>query len=227
LRTPPSTSSPPKTTSQAPRGEQAPRPPVCLGLTGGIGSGKSAALHAFARRGAAVLSADDIVHRLYRDADVIAAVRGRFGDQVIAHDGSVDRAVLGPLAFAQDGGIPFLEHLLHPRIGHAREAWVAEQRALRPPPPLLVCEVPLLFETGLTDQFDAVFVVTASEAVRRRRVAARGQEFAERSTLQWDEARKVAAAEGSYVNDASPEALDEWAGTIFTRFTSGVPHGTA
>lgn len=174
-----------------------------------------------------MLSADDLVHCLYRDPDVIAAVRERFGSDVMAADGSVDRAVLGSRAFADDGGITFLEQLLHPRIARARAIWVAEQRSLVPPPPLLVCEVPLLFEAGLADRFDAVFVVTAPEALRRQRVAARGQAFVQRSGLQWDEARKVAAADGSYVNDGSPEALDDWALAVFLRYASSIPDGTA
>ncbi|MGA0067949.1 MAG: dephospho-CoA kinase, partial [Miltoncostaeaceae bacterium] len=67
--------------------------------------------------------------------------------------------MLGEAAFSGDG-LAFLEDLLYPRIGIAREAWVAEQRAADPAPPVLVCEVPMLFEAGLVDRFDAVLVVT-------------------------------------------------------------------
>ena len=192
-----------------------PAPPPSIGLTGGIGSGKSAALRAFSRRGAAVLSADDVVHGLYRDPEVIAAVTERFGHDILATDGQVDRALLGQRAMAEDGGIGFLESLLHPRIGAARDAWVAAQRAQAPPPPLLVCEVPLLFEVGLQDHFDQVLVVTAPPEVRRARVEARGQDFDARAAMQWDEDRKVAAANASYVNDGSEADLDAWVGRMF------------
>ena len=192
-----------------------PSSPACIGLTGGIGSGKSAALQAFARRGAAVLSADEVVHRLYEDPAVITSVVERFGPDVSGADGAVDRPALGAAAMATDGGMAFLEGLLHPRISDARTAWITEQRALVPPPPLLVCEVPLLFEVGLADRFDAVLVVTASDDVRRARVAARGQDFDARAALQWDEDRKVAAANASYVNDGTEAQLDAWVGEMF------------
>ncbi|MCU0307659.1 MAG: dephospho-CoA kinase [Thermoleophilia bacterium] len=188
-----------------------------MGLTGGIGSGKSAALAAFARCGAAVLSADAVVHALYADREVRAAVRERFGPGVIGPGGEVDRAALGARAFAEEGGIRFLEDLLHPRVGAAREAWVAARRAEDPPPPLLVCEVPLLFEAGLADRFDAVLVVTASEAVRRARVEARGQRFAERVGRQWDEGAKVAAADCAFTNDGDLDALGTWVAGCFAR----------
>ncbi|MSO44850.1 MAG: dephospho-CoA kinase [Thermoleophilia bacterium] len=197
-------------------GPEAPAP-LCLGLTGGIGAGKSAALDAFSRRGAAVLSADAVVHRLYEESDVIAAVVDRFGQEVLAPDGSVARAVLGERAFAEEGGIAFLESLLHPRVTRAREAWVQQQLSTDPPPPLLVCEVPLLFEAGLVDRFDAVAVITAPEAVRRARVTARGQEFAPRMGRQWDESAKVAAADEVLVNDGPIDRVDDWVADIMER----------
>jgi dephospho-CoA kinase len=196
--------------------------PVCLGLTGGIGSGKSAALAAFARLGAAVLSSDAVVHDLYRDPEVIAAVRERFGAGIV-RDGQVDRAALGKLAFAQEGGLAFLEGLLHPRIGRRRREWLARQAAARPAPPLLVCEVPLLFETGTEDQFDAVLVVTAGEEVRRARVEARGQRFAERRGRQLDEAAKVARADRAFVNDGPIAELEAWVGERFREYATPEP----
>ncbi|MEQ9093231.1 MAG: dephospho-CoA kinase, partial [Miltoncostaeaceae bacterium] len=144
-----------------------------LGLTGGIGSGKSAALDAFAACGAAVLSSDDVVHGLYADPAVTRAVVERFGPEVLGEDGAVDRAVLGPRVFGDRRAVAFLEGLLHPRIAGARLGWIAARRAESPPPSLMVCEVPLLFEVGLAGDFDAVVVVTAPEWVRRARVEAR------------------------------------------------------
>ena len=184
-------------------------PPV-LGLTGGIGSGKSEALRAFAELGAATLSSDDAVHAAYARPEVVERVRARFGDAVIGPDGAVDRAVLGPRAFAEEGGLAALEAIIHPLVGEAREAWIAEQAAADPPPPLLVCEVPLLYEVGLSDLFDAVLVVTASPGVRRERVEARGQDFAARAAHQMPEEEKVARADASFVNDGDRDALRAW-----------------
>lgn len=163
------------------------------------------------------------MHGLYARPDVIAAVTERFGSDVLRPDGSVDRPALGARAFADPEGIRFLEGLLHPRIGVAREEWVARERAAEPAPPLLVCEVPLLFEAGLRDMFDAVLVVTAPEGVRRARVEARGQAFGQRAGLQWDEDRKVAAADHAYVNDGDLAALEAWVADMFGRYAGRRP----
>jgi dephospho-CoA kinase len=194
-------------------------PPPCLGLTGGIGAGKSAALDAFREQGAATLSSDEIVHDLYRRPEVISAVAERFGIDVIRADGSVDRSLVGSRAFA-GAGLPFLEQLLHPLIGVARTEWVAHQRSLDPPPLLLVCEVPLLFEAGLVDAFDAVVVITASETVRRARVEARGQNFTARAAQQMSEADKVARADHAYVNNGSLEDLRAFVTSVVGRYAA-------
>jgi len=141
---------------------------------------------------------------------VVAAVRGRFGDGVLDARGAVDRALLGPRAFAEEGGLGFLEGLIHGRVGERRRQWIAEQAAATSPPALLVCEVPLLFEAGLQAEFDAVIVVTASEPVRRARVEARGQDFGQRSARQTPEAEKVARADRAYVNDGGVAELRAW-----------------
>jgi dephospho-CoA kinase len=186
-------------------------------VTGGIGSGKSEALRAFEALGAAVLSADEVVHRLYLDPDVVAAVVKRFGAEV-APGGVVDRGRLGPAAFADADGLRALEALLHPRVERARQEWAREMLRRDPPPPLLVCEVPLLFEVGLQDTFDAALVVTASEAVRRVRVEGRGQSFNERRDRQIPEAEKVRMASAAFTNDGSVEELEAWVADRFAEY---------
>lgn len=210
---------PPRTTSPPPdRVTGAPPAPPCIALTGGIGSGKSEALAAFAACGAATLSSDAVVHDLYADLEVIAAVRARFGDGVLDAGGRIDRPALGERAFAQEGGVAFLEGLLHPRIEGRRRAWLAEQAARRPAPPLLVCEVPLLFEAGVEGAFDASLLVTAAEQVRRRRVEARGQDFDARSARQMPEADKAARADRVLVNDGALESLRAWVADRFAEY---------
>lgn len=137
-------------------------------------------------------------------------MRARFGDGVLDQAGAVDRRALGPRAFAEEGGLAFLEGLVHGRVARHREQWMAARLAEAPPPPLLVCEVPILFEAGAADQFDAVIVVTASDDVRRARVEARGQDFDQRAARQMPEAEKVARADRAYVNDGDIEALRAW-----------------
>ncbi len=165
-----------------------------------------------------MLSADEVVHALYRDPAIIRRVRERFGPDVLTVGGEVDRRALSGHAFAADDGMAFLEGLLHPRIARARREWIARVAASDPPPPLMVCEVPMLFEAGLADAFDAVVVVTAPEGVRRARVAGRGQDFDLRSRRQQDEDAKVAAADMAFVNDGSPDALDQWVGSVMARY---------
>jgi dephospho-CoA kinase len=191
-----------------------------IGLTGGIGSGKSVALDAFRRLGAAVLSSDEVVHRAYADPAVAAAVAGRFGPRVLDAAGRVDRRALAAAAAGEVDGFLFLERLVHPRVAAARAAWAAEASAATPAPPLLVCEVPLLFEAGIEGEFDAVLVVTAPDELRRARVEARGQDFGALSARQTPEAEKVRRADGYRVNDGSVEALEEWVAEMFARYTA-------
>lgn len=199
--------------------------PRVLGLTGGIGSGKSAALEAFSRLGAAVLSSDAVVHDCYGDPGIVARVRERFGNEVIGADGVVDRAALGARVFGDDDARRFLEGLIHPQVGLARERWIERERSLTPPPPLLVCEVPLLFEVGLEDLFDAVVTVTASDDVRRRRVEDRGQDFDARRGTQIPEDEKIARSDHAYVNDDGLDDLAAWVRTVFDSYA--VPGPTA
>ncbi len=208
----------PRETTRSAIEDREPVTPRSLGLTGGIGSGKSAALDAFRRLGAAVLSSDEVVHAIYAEPGVIDAVRDRFGPGAVTPDGRVDRAALGALAFADPEGIAFLEQLVHPRVGAAREAWQEAQRCRTPAPPLLVCEVPLLFEADLVGAFDAVLVVTASEPIRRARVAARGQDFSARSGRQMTEDEKVRRATRYVVNDGSMSQLEEWVAERFQEY---------
>ena len=171
-----------------------------------------------------MLSADEVVHGLYADPEVARVVADRFGSAVLREDGAVDRGRLGARAFAEEGGIAFLEELLHPLVEQRRREWVAAQDLRDPAPPLLVCEVPLLFEAGAEDRFDAVLVVTASEETRRARVEGRGQRFEERSGRQVDEAEKVARADHAYVNEGSLADLEAWVAERFAEY-AGRPCG--
>lgn len=164
------------------------------------------------------MSSDEVVHRTYDDPDLVERVRARFGDGVIDGAGRVDRASLGRVVFGDERARRDLEGMIHPRIESARRDWIAAQRALDPPPPLLVCEVPLLFEVGLQDRFDAVLMVTASESVRRARVADRGQDFDGRAAGQMDEAVKRTLADRVFVNDGARDALDRWVAERFTEY---------
>jgi dephospho-CoA kinase len=185
---------------------------VAVAVTGGIGAGKSEALRAFERHGAAVISSDEIVHELLRtDEDVRAALRERWGDGVFASSGEVDRERVAQVVFADAGELDWLERLLHPRVVATYLTW-RERLAEQPDPPTVsVTEVPLLYEVGGDSRFDAVVVISASPAVRVSRQV-RPMQDRERRLIPDDE--KLARADFAYVNDGSLEELD--------RFVSGV-----
>ncbi len=180
---------------------------MVLGLTGGIGAGKSTALEAFARRGCPTLSSDEVVHDLYATAAVREAVVTRFGPGVLDQSGEVDRARLAPIVFADPASREFLEQLLHPLVADELERF----RTLYPEHEVLVHEVPLLYEAGLADRYDAVVLVTAPADLRRLRAPGR---FDERAGTQLPEADKLELADHVIVNDGDFAKLDAAIGQL-------------
>jgi dephospho-CoA kinase len=180
-----------------------------IGLTGGIGAGKSAALDALERLGAAVLSTDRVVHELYGSDDVRDAVMERFGPEV-APGGDVDRPAVARRAFATAENRAWLEAMLWPRVG-ARMAQWREQVSERTPAPIAaVVEVPLLFESGMERAFDATISVIAPEELRAQRAAARGHAaLTERSSRQLTQDEKADRATYVVVNDATLTELEQ------------------
>jgi len=181
--------------------------PPFIGLTGGIGAGKSTALAALERLGAACLSTDRVVHELYESADVRDAVVDRFGPEVLT-EGRIHRGALAGRAFASDEGRRWLEDLLWPRVGARMMAWRQEQEQAEPPPRALVVEIPLLFESGLDRGYDATIAVIADEAVRHERAAGRGHEaLDERTARQLTQEEKSHRATYTVVNDGTEAEL--------------------
>jgi dephospho-CoA kinase len=191
--------------------------PVAVAVTGGIGAGKSEALAAFARHGAAVISSDEIVHRLLsEDGDVRSALVERFGKSVLDADGQVDRAAIAEIVFADREALDWLEGLLHPRVVQEYMTWRERLGDEDEPPPVSVTEVPLLYEVGGQDRFDAVVVITAAPELR----AARSQVDAEeREPRLLPDSVKVAQADFAYVNDGSLDELDAFVGEVLRELT--------
>jgi dephospho-CoA kinase len=188
-----------------------------VGLTGGLGSGKSTALAALGRLGAEVISSDDVVHELYDETELRDAVVARFGPDV-APDGVVDRAVLAQRAFARDEDRAWLEGLLWPLVGARVGAWLERARDRRPPPKAAVVEVPLLFEAGLGDLYDATIAVVSGEELRRERAAARGHAVVdERAARQLSQAEKAARATYVVRNDGTVEELERALSSILDK----------
>jgi dephospho-CoA kinase len=181
-----------------------------VGLTGGMGAGKSTALAALERLGAAVLSTDAVVHDLYaHDAGLRDAVLARWGPEV-APDGVVDRAAVARHAFAQESERRWLEGLLWPRVGARVAAWLEQARAQRPAPPAAVVEVPLLFEAGMEGLYDATIAVVADERLRAERAAGRGHALAdERAARQLSQEEKAQRATYTVRNNRGERELEE------------------
>jgi dephospho-CoA kinase len=179
-----------------------------VGLTGGMGAGKSTALAALEELGAQGLSTDAVVHQLYQDTRVSKAVVERWGPE-LAPDGVVDRAAVAARAFAggdEDRG--WLESLLWPLVGARIAAWLEYVRALYPAPRAAVVEVPLLFEAGMERGFDATIAVIAREDTRARRAAGRGHALAdERAARQLSQEEKAQRATFVVRNDGTEADL--------------------
>jgi dephospho-CoA kinase len=193
------------------------RRPLAVAITGGIAAGKTEALAAFARRGAAVSSADELVHRVYReDESLKSELRERWGDGVFDADGEVDRAAVAVIVFADRFELNWLESVLHPRVGQMHKQWLDEVAARPDPPALVAIEIPLLYETGGEERFDKVVVLTASPLVREAR---RGV-FAEREARLIPDEEKIQRADFAYVNDGSLEELDAFVDRVVQELAS-------
>ncbi|MGH3024648.1 MAG: dephospho-CoA kinase [Gaiellaceae bacterium] len=181
---------------------------MAVAVTGGIGAGKSEALRAFARHGAAVISSDEIVHELLRDdPEVKRAVVERLGEEVLGQDGEIDRGKVGKVVFADPEALRWLEQLLHPRVVARYLDWREELAELPDPPAVCVTEVPLLFEVGGETRFDKVVVVTASSEAR---VARRLGPIRDRERRLLADEEKAKRADFVYVNDGTLAELDEF-----------------
>lgn len=201
---------------------------VEIGVTGNIGAGKSTVARGLARRGAYVIDADALAGRALRDEAVVAEIVAVFGRDV-APGGTVDRGALAARVFADDQARRRLEAIVHPRV----RAWASEEaarvKASPDAPPVIVHDVPLLFETGLDRHLDLSVLVDAPLETRIARVT-------ERSGLTADQVRARDAAQGSLTskreradvvidNDGDPAALEAQLGELWRRLTERPAHG--
>ncbi len=191
--------------------------PIAVAITGGIGAGKSEALAAFARHGAAVISSDEIVHRLLsEDEDVRAQLVERFGKAILDDEGQVDRGAIAEIVFADPEALAWLEGLLHPLVVQEYMSWRERLAEGDDPPPVTATEVPLLYEVGSQERFDVVVVVTAPPDVRTARTDVDAEDR-ERRLLP--DSVKVAQADFAYVNDGSLEELDDFVEGVVRELT--------
>jgi len=178
---------------------------VAVGLTGGIGAGKSTALSLFKEQGALTLSADRIVHELYLQRGLSDRVARHFGRDVLNERGLIDRARLAELVRGNPQELRWLEELTHPRVADRI------RRSVRGAPrgAVVVAEVPLLFESGLNSLFDMIVTVEAGPETRRRRSihGFDAVQFSELEGLQASTERRMRHSHLVFHNDGDMEAL--------------------
>jgi len=179
-----------------------------VGLTGGIGSGKSTVADAFVRLGAGLVDTDRLARQLTGPGgEAMPAIVARFGTGILAADGSLDRAAMRRRVFADPEARRRLEAILHPKIQKLAEAGIA---ALATPYVLLA--IPLLVETGgKSHRLDRILVVDCPEALQRERVMARnglsGEEVDAIMAAQASRAARLALADDVLDNSGRPEDL--------------------
>jgi dephospho-CoA kinase len=180
-----------------------------VGLTGGIGSGKSTVARELAERGCEIVDADAIAREVVAEGEpALEELVARFGSGILAEDGTLDRAALASLAFADDDARHDLDRITHPRIAARMAERIAQLGTARgaAPDQLVVVDHPLLVETGQAGRFDAVLVVLADEDRRVRRLVERGlteQDARARLAAQTSDAGRRAAATHVIVNDGT------------------------
>lgn len=179
-----------------------------VGLTGGVACGKSTVAKMFSELGAQVIDADRIVHDLYRRGEpVYHALIAKFGDEILAADGEIDRGRLAALAF-DNGRVQELNQIVHPAVGQKQREWIAEA-ARRQPNGIAVIEATLTLEAGGKSRYDKIVVVICKPEQKVLRYAMRarcseeiaGQEVERRTKVQFSDVKKASLAD--YVIDNS------------------------
>ncbi len=186
------------------RGEQR---SLVIGLTGGIGSGKSTIARYFADLGITVIDADLLARELVTpDQPAFTEIAARFGARAVAADGSLDRSFLRHRIYTDPVAKQELEAILHPRIRQRMQTLLAAA-----PGPYCIAVIPLLLESGQSDLVDRILVVDAADELRRARVAERDNlsdtAISDIMASQADRATRLAAADEIISNDHDLEAL--------------------
>jgi len=192
-----------------------------VGLTGGIGSGKSLAAQFFSQLGALVIDADQLARSaIERGSEGFDEVLLRFGDTILKN-GDIDRVALGQIVFENPQAKKDLEEIIHPRIRAEFEEAVASLN----PGQIMVYEIPLLVETNAADRFDFVITVESDPEVRKQRLRARGMfhsDIEKRMASQATEEERRAVADCVLTNDGTEDDLlrqveNIWESTILPR----------
>lgn len=199
----------------------APTSVLRVGLTGGIGSGKSTVARMLHDRGAVIIDADRLAREVVEPGEpALAEIAARFGDHLIDEDGRLDRAGLAAVVFTDDGARSDLEEITHPRIGERMASmYMTAIRAADGDEVTVVLDHPLLVETGLAASQDVVVVVVADEELRVTRLVERGlpeEDARARMRTQATDDERAAVADHVLNNDGDLHDLDEQVATLWS-----------
>jgi dephospho-CoA kinase len=184
--------------------------PLKIGLTGGIGAGKSLALDVLRQKRIPVLQTDLLGHQLLRDKIIKSRLVKTFGLGILGRDGLVDRPRLAKAAFQSPRHQKKLNSIMHPAVRRGVKLWIKEQAKQKPVPRFVVVEVPLLFERGYFRFFDGIISISANALIRQKRLKKRGWSMAEirqREALQWPQEQKNQKADWVIYNQSSEKDL--------------------
>jgi dephospho-CoA kinase len=177
---------------------------MVIGLTGGIGCGKSAAAACFAELGFNVVDADQLARQVLASDDSVSQLRARWGDACLGADGRPDRRWIATKVFNEPAELAFLEGVTHPEVARLRQAAVVDAKRHH------VVEIPLLFEKNLTAGFGFILCVACAEETRRTRLLEKGLsdgEISRRIASQMPLSEKVKRSDGVLWNDGDREFL--------------------
>jgi len=200
------------------------RYPFLVGVTGGLGSGKSTVCHFLSELGCALFEADKVARELQlKDSEVIEGISGLFGAEVYSFDRAgelvLDRKTIASIVFSSSEKLEALNRLIHPKV--FSEFRKAVQEASRHGIKILVKEAAILFESGSNRQLDVVVVVTADEEQRIERALRKGlgsrEEIMRRIARQWPQERLIAEADYVLVNKGSPDELKKETEALYSR----------
>ena len=197
---------------------------MVIGITGGIGSGKSTVAALLAKRGAHIIDTDAIAREVVQPpSPVLDAIAYEFGSEVLAADGSLDRAALARIVFADPRKRERLNELTHPAI----RAETLARIAAAPQGALVAVVVPLLFESGFDAHCDAVISVVADPALRAQRAVARDvaarEDIAARMNAQLTDQEYEQRATHVIRNDGDPAQLELEVDSVWRSLVSGRP----
>lgn len=197
------------------RRSESERTVVAVGLTGSIGAGKSTALSMFSDLGLEVMSADEIVHQLYQSPGFISVIVDHFGQGILSSGGSIERARLAEAVRGKTAELRWLEEVTHPLVSEE----IVRRVEAAPAGSLIVCEVPLMFDTGFERLFDLIVTIEAAPEVRRHRSIHKFglEQFGEFESLQASREKRVSGSDMVFVNDGTLDEMRDFVGTVRDR----------